>query len=148
LAYDKIWLFFSCLKSKHFFLFNYVPHLFLLTCVKFHRKKIDNNYILTHICDKWYWSKHSFTGGTGAHREDYTIFNFCIIFQIENSLKLKLLWNISIIVCMANISMANGHRSDNKSVSHWIMFDYFFHVWKVNIFFFLIMFLIYSCSHV
>jgi hypothetical protein len=38
--------------------------------------------------------------------------------------------------------------SDNKSVSHWIMFDYFFHVWKVNIFFFLIMFLIYSCSHV
>ena len=38
--------------------------------------------------------------------------------------------------------------SDNKSVSHWIMFYYFFHVWKVNIFFFLIMFLIYSCSHV
>jgi hypothetical protein len=38
--------------------------------------------------------------------------------------------------------------SDNKSVSHWIMFDCFFHVWKVNIFFFLIMFLIYSCSHV
>jgi hypothetical protein len=38
--------------------------------------------------------------------------------------------------------------SDNKSVSHWIMFDYFFHVWKVNIFFFLIMCLIYSCSHV
>ena len=38
--------------------------------------------------------------------------------------------------------------SDNKSVSHWIMFDYFFHVWKVNIFFFLIKFLIYSCSHV
>jgi hypothetical protein len=37
---------------------------------------------------------------------------------------------------------------DNKSVSHWIMFDYFFHVWKVNIFFFLIMFLVYSCSHV
>jgi hypothetical protein len=37
--------------------------------------------------------------------------------------------------------------SDNKSVSHWIMFNYFFHVWKVNIFFFLIMFLIYSCSH-
>jgi hypothetical protein len=33
--------------------------------------------------------------------------------------------------------------SDNKSVSHWIMFDYFFHVWKVNIFFFLIMFLIF-----
>ena len=31
--------------------------------------------------------------------------------------------------------------SDNKSVSHWIMFDYFFHVWKVNMFFFLIMFL-------
>jgi hypothetical protein len=27
-----------------------------------------------------------------------------------------------------------------------IMFDYFFHVWKVNICFFLIMFLIYSCS--
>jgi hypothetical protein len=23
--------------------------------------------------------------------------------------------------------------SDNKSVSHWIMFDYFVHVWKVNI---------------
>ena len=43
--------FFSCLKSKHFFLFNYVPHLFLLTCVKFHGKKIDNNnYILTNIC--------------------------------------------------------------------------------------------------
>ena len=38
--------------------------------------------------------------------------------------------------------------SDNKSVSHWIMFDYFFHGWKVNIFFFLIMFLVYSCSHV
>ena len=37
--------------------------------------------------------------------------------------------------------------SDNKSVSHWIMFDYFFHVWKVNISFFLIMFLIYSCSY-
>jgi hypothetical protein len=37
---------------------------------------------------------------------------------------------------------------DNRSVSHWIMFDYFFHVWKVNIFFFLIMFLIYSCSQV
>jgi hypothetical protein len=36
--------------------------------------------------------------------------------------------------------------SDNKSVSHWIMFDYFFHVGKVNIFFFLIMFLIYSLS--
>jgi hypothetical protein len=34
----------------YFFLFNYVPHLFLLTCVKFHGKKIDNNYILTHIC--------------------------------------------------------------------------------------------------
>ena len=28
---DNVWLFFSCLKSKHFFLFNYVPHLFLLT---------------------------------------------------------------------------------------------------------------------
>ena len=42
--------FFSCLKSKHVFLFNYVPHLFLLTCVKFHGKKINNNYILTHIC--------------------------------------------------------------------------------------------------
>jgi hypothetical protein len=27
---DNVWLFFSCLKSKHFFLFNYVPHLFLL----------------------------------------------------------------------------------------------------------------------
>ena len=26
---------------------------------------------------------------------------------------------------------------DNKSVSHWIMFDYFFHVSKINIFFFL-----------
>jgi hypothetical protein len=38
--------------------------------------------------------------------------------------------------------------SDNKSVSHWIMFYYFFHAWKVNIFFFLIMFLVYSCSHV
>ena len=24
---------------------------------------------------------------------------------------------------------------DNKSVSHWIMFSYCFHVWKVNIFF-------------
>ena len=35
-----------------------------------------------------------------------------------------------------------------KSFSHWIMFDYFFHIWKVNIFFFLIIFLIYSCSHV
>ena len=23
---------------------------------------------------------------------------------------------------------------DNKSASHWIMLDYFFHVWKVNIF--------------
>jgi hypothetical protein len=34
----------------YFFLFSYVPHLFLLTCVKFHGKKIDNNYILTHIC--------------------------------------------------------------------------------------------------
>jgi hypothetical protein len=45
----NVWLFFSCLKSKHFFLFNYVPHLFLLTCVKFQGKKIDNNYILTHI---------------------------------------------------------------------------------------------------
>jgi hypothetical protein len=43
-------LFFSCLKSKHFFLFNYVPHLFLLTCVKFHGKKIDNNNTLTCIC--------------------------------------------------------------------------------------------------
>jgi hypothetical protein len=41
-------IFFSCLKSKHFF--NYVPHLFLLTCVKFHGKKIDNNNTLTHIC--------------------------------------------------------------------------------------------------
>ena len=39
-------------------------------------------------------------------------------------------------------------KSRHKSVSHWIMLDYFFHVWKVNIFFFLIMFLIYSCSHV
>ena len=46
---DNVW-FFSCLKSKHFFLFNYVPHLFLLTCVKFHGKKIDNNNALTHIC--------------------------------------------------------------------------------------------------
>jgi hypothetical protein len=47
---DNVWLFFSCLKSKHFFLFNYVLHLFLLTCVKFHGKKIDNNYTLTYIC--------------------------------------------------------------------------------------------------
>jgi hypothetical protein len=47
---DNVWLFFSCLKSKHFFLFNYVPRLFLLTCVKFHGKKIDNNNTLTHIC--------------------------------------------------------------------------------------------------
>jgi hypothetical protein len=52
LNFDRLYvtLFFSCLKSKHFFLFNYVPHLFLLTCVKFHGKKIDNNFILTHIC--------------------------------------------------------------------------------------------------
>ena len=42
--------FFSCLKSKHFFLFKYVPRLFLLTCVKFHGKKFDNNDTLTHIC--------------------------------------------------------------------------------------------------
>ena len=28
----------------------------------------------------------------------------------------------------------NISSSDNQSVSHWIMFDYFFHVWKVNIF--------------
>ena len=42
--------FFHVLKSKHFFLFNYVPHLFLLTCVKFHGKKIDNNNTLTCIC--------------------------------------------------------------------------------------------------
>jgi hypothetical protein len=34
-----------------------------------------------------------------------------------------------------------------ESASHWIMFDYFFHVWKLNIFY-LFMFLIYSCSHV
>jgi hypothetical protein len=46
---DNVWLFFSCLKSKHFFRFNYVPHLFLLTCVKFHGKKINNNDTLTHI---------------------------------------------------------------------------------------------------
>jgi hypothetical protein len=38
------------MKSKHFCLFNYVPHLFVLTCVKFHGKKIDNNNTLTHIC--------------------------------------------------------------------------------------------------
>ena len=31
--------FFSCLKSKHFFLFNYVPRLFLLACVKFIEKR-------------------------------------------------------------------------------------------------------------
>jgi hypothetical protein len=37
-------------EIKHFFLFNYVPHLFLLTCGKFHGKKIDNNNTLTHIC--------------------------------------------------------------------------------------------------
>jgi hypothetical protein len=36
--------------KKYFFLFNYVPHLFLLTCVKFHGKKIDKNYIVTNIC--------------------------------------------------------------------------------------------------
>jgi hypothetical protein len=46
---DNVWSLFSCLKSKHFFLINYVPHLFLLTCVKFHGKKINNNYMLTHI---------------------------------------------------------------------------------------------------
>jgi hypothetical protein len=74
--------------------------------------------------DKWYWSKHRFTGGTGAHREDYTIFNFCIILQIENSLKLKLLWNISIIVCMANISMANGYLLIITTVFTLIFFTY------------------------
>jgi hypothetical protein len=47
---DNVWLFFSCFKNKHFFLFNYVPHLFLLTCVKFYGKKINNNDTLTHIC--------------------------------------------------------------------------------------------------
>jgi hypothetical protein len=36
--------------------------------------------------------------------------------------------------------------SDNKSVSHWIMFDYFFHVWKVNIFFFLSLFCLSVCT--
>jgi hypothetical protein len=35
---------------SYFFLFNYVPHPFLLTCVKFHGKKTDNNNTLTHIC--------------------------------------------------------------------------------------------------
>jgi Na+/glutamate symporter len=37
-------------KLKYCTFLNYVPHLFLLTCVKFHGKKIDNNYTLTHIC--------------------------------------------------------------------------------------------------
>jgi hypothetical protein len=36
---------FLCLKNKHFFLFNYVPHLFLLTCVKYHGKI---SIIMTH----------------------------------------------------------------------------------------------------
>jgi hypothetical protein len=36
--------------AEHFFLFNYVPHLFLLTCVKFHGKKINNNDTLIYIC--------------------------------------------------------------------------------------------------
>jgi hypothetical protein len=42
----------SCLpKSRGIIshLVNYVPHLFLLTCLKFHGKKIDNNDTLTHI---------------------------------------------------------------------------------------------------
>ena len=42
--------FFHVWKVNIFFLFNYVPHLFLLTCVKFHGKKINNNDTLTHIC--------------------------------------------------------------------------------------------------
>ena len=37
---------------------------------------------------------------------------------------------------------------DNKSASHWIMFDYFFSCLKSKHFFFMIMFLIYSYSHV
>ena len=42
--------FFHVWKVNICFLFSYVHHLFLLTCVKFHGKKFDNNDTLTHIC--------------------------------------------------------------------------------------------------
>jgi hypothetical protein len=45
-----VFFLFFLLTNNTVFLYNYVPRLFLLTCVKFHRKKIDNNDTLTHIC--------------------------------------------------------------------------------------------------
>ena len=44
------WIMFFMFEKLTFFLYIYVPHLFLLICVKLHRKKIDNNNTLTHIC--------------------------------------------------------------------------------------------------
>ena len=39
-----------------------------------------------------------------------------------------------LITIKKNVFLQYISSSDNKSVSHWIMFDYFFQVWKVNIY--------------
>jgi hypothetical protein len=60
---DNVWLFFSCLKSKHFFLFNYVPiqityplsNLLAVLCYawNFNNKSISGVW---RNCDKYYYT--------------------------------------------------------------------------------------------
>ena len=88
--------------------------------------------------------------------DDICNFDFCLICNYSPFSYVHLLFLCIIFIYILYISKTvliyhilyfYISRCDNKSASHWIMFDYFFHVWKLNIFY-LFMFLIYSCSHV
>jgi hypothetical protein len=94
-------------------------------------------------------SVEAFLGGICFHVAALLIFwNTFPLMMAEKTAEMSWQMEYSIFIVKYNKRFyLYVSSSDNKSASHWIMFDYFFHVWKVNIFF-LIMFLIYSCSHV
>jgi hypothetical protein len=86
--------------------------------------------------------------------DDICNFDFCLICNYSPFSYVHLLFLCIIFIYILYISKTvliyhilyfYISRCDNKSASHWIMFDYFFHVWKLNIFY-LFMFLIYSCQ--
>jgi hypothetical protein len=82
-------------------------------------------------------SGETFLGGICFHVEAFLIFwNTFPLMMAEKTAEMSWQMEYSIFIVKYNKRFyLYVSSSDNKSVSHRIMFDYFFHVWKVNIFF-------------
>ena len=112
-------------------------------------KKIEHRFYLPEV-DTKFWKENNVEVVILQELNFVIIFKIAgIIFQSFNQNQILKDWQLYCIRIYLNQieksldkRFLTGHfydihfisPCDNKSASRWIMFDYFFHVWKVNIF--------------